>query len=834
MGARDGIQSRPGARHGRRALQTHPGRRTAAHAHAVRDGRSAGPLRRDRGHRGFGPLRDGPGRPPDAGGRHRRRRRGPRQRRRADRQRALSPDAIAGTARPGRPRRTGPADPCAVCSTRNRRPRRTPRRVPAGQSSRGTSRARQPGRDARARGTAAETGGRRCQAGGERRADRRRESRDAAGAPAVRPRVLPRPGAAHVGGRSQPAGPSTARTASRPASPARCSRRAPARGCEGVSGQCAFSSATSLKVSGPILKAWREPGHVSPASELEFVQIEVAEAQRHLGSRGTCATKSLAGGGERVALAVEDRDGRLHGHAPGLQRVGLGRVVLVNQHADAGPRLEAARVTREARGLHVDGPEVGPHGVRQQACFRVAVDDHGETQHPVRRHHVRESTSSTRRSMPPPPTLRIHDPTPRIYSGVKVEGIPVTHRALLAARGFCPSWPPGPSRRAGDGQSGTPLTADDLLKATTASVLDMTDDGRSVASHHAPAPRQRHDGPPPLRGPRRTSLLVSGASVRRKHGNGDDRRPCCRSSRGIRRAAWSHGGTRLAFLQLQPGDAAGPVVRLRIWDADRNAVRDVALAGAGRIALNSSLELVRQTTLRLIVALRACDGPRGTRRRGRGSRRSTDGPIIVHSSKPIPFLEWDDLGRSARWRSLAGGGFPRPAGRGSSLAGAQGVARPPSPATGSFLTFQEDVTEKTDYDVIGGTDNALRMVQTAGGEPVTIAEAKDPKGVTLQLVGRRRHGRSARAEEGRSVRAARRRGAAAQPHAPASEEAEEQPGAGPMKGAAASKDATAPKASPRATWPARAGRAGGCWSRARRAGAWSDVATGRARAGCWR
>jgi dipeptidyl aminopeptidase/acylaminoacyl peptidase len=51
---------------------------------------------------------------------------------------------------------------------------------------------------------------------------------------------------------------------------------------------------------------------------------------------------------------------------------------------------------------------------------------------------------------------------------------------------------------------------------------------------------------------------------------------------------------------------------------------------------------------------------------------------------------------------------------------------------GTFITFQEDVTAKTDYDVIGGTDNALRMVQTAGGEPITLAEAKDLKGLTLR------------------------------------------------------------------------------------------------------
>ena len=51
---------------------------------------------------------------------------------------------------------------------------------------------------------------------------------------------------------------------------------------------------------------------------------------------------------------------------------------------------------------------------------------------------------------------------------------------------------------------------------------------------------------------------------------------------------------------------------------------------------------------------------------------------------------------------------------------------------GTFVTFQEDVTAKTDYDVIGGTENALRMVPVAGGDPVTIVEAKDLKGLTLR------------------------------------------------------------------------------------------------------
>ena len=44
----------------------------------------------------------------------------------------------------------------------------------------------------------------------------------------------------------------------------------------------------------------------------------------------------------------------------------------------------------------------------------------------------------------------------------------------------------------------------------------------------------------------------------------------------------------------------------------------------------------------------------------------------------------------------------------------------------------EDVTGKTDYDTIGGTDNVLRLVQIAGGDPRTVAEAKDIKGLQLR------------------------------------------------------------------------------------------------------
>lgn len=274
------------------------------------------------------------------------------------------------------------------------------------------------------------------------------------------------------------------------------------------------------------------------------------------------------------------------------------------------------------------------------------------------------------------------------------------------------------------GQSGSPLTAEDLLKVTTASVLDVSDDGRSLAYttrrafDNATTDHRRY-GDPTYVAPSAVRLFVvdtgTGVSTAILPDLAD-----------IRQAAWSHRGSLLAFLQLQPGTAgADPVMQLRLWDAGRNAVRTITLKSDARISVNSSLDWSADDT-RIILALRSRARDDEARKR---FKSLTDGPIIVHASTD-PFLEWDDLGRATRWRSLAevdlATGQPRvvlPERKISSYT----VAR-----DGTFITFQEDVTARTDYEVIGGTDNALRLVQAAGGEPVTIAEAKDLKGLTLR------------------------------------------------------------------------------------------------------
>jgi dipeptidyl aminopeptidase/acylaminoacyl peptidase len=166
-------------------------------------------------------------------------------------------------------------------------------------------------------------------------------------------------------------------------------------------------------------------------------------------------------------------------------------------------------------------------------------------------------------------------------------------------------------------------------------------------------------------------------------------------------------------------------VRLRVWDRARNTLADVPVKGDAGVAVNSALDWSPDDR-RLVVSLR-------TKARHAEARTRftalTEGPVIVHSSKE-PFLEWDELGRAARWRSIA------------EVDVATGAVRAVLPEKklisysvardGSFVTYQEDVTAKTDYDVINGSDAVLKQVPIAGGDPKTIVEAKDLKGLTLR------------------------------------------------------------------------------------------------------
>ena len=300
------------------------------------------------------------------------------------------------------------------------------------------------------------------------------------------------------------------------------------------------------------------------------------------------------------------------------------------------------------------------------------------------------------------------------------------HRTLVtvALVAGCAAMPVGPLDAARDARTEThraqghrDFTAEDMLKVATASVLDLSDDGRRVAVSvrrpydNAEVDNRRY-GDPTYLSPARVTLQVidtqTGAAQSPFTGLVD-----------LRQAAWSHDGRRLAILTASIGAAA----TLRIWDTERKTLTEVPRKAP--IASGSSLEWSADDT-RLIVALRNPDLDKAAAAR---FQALTDGPIIVQSSKD-PFLDWDDLQRATRMRAIAA--INPATGDAATILPDRKVSSYRVTRDSRLITFMEDVTEKTDYDTIGGTMNALRAVNASGGAPRTIAEAKDLKDVTLR------------------------------------------------------------------------------------------------------
>jgi dipeptidyl aminopeptidase/acylaminoacyl peptidase len=269
----------------------------------------------------------------------------------------------------------------------------------------------------------------------------------------------------------------------------------------------------------------------------------------------------------------------------------------------------------------------------------------------------------------------------------------------------------------------TAFTAEDSLRVASISVLDVTDDGsRAVTSTRRgienPTTNHSRYGDPTYLPPSRVTVEVidvrSGA-----------KQALFKELVNVRDAAWSPDGGRLAILlgREPAGPDAFPTTELHLWEAGKKSLTTVKPAQP--IAINSSLAWTPDGAS-LVVALR---NPELDREARATFKTLTEGPVVVHTSSD-PFLEWDLLNRSTRTRSIAllnpadGSVKPvLPQGRISSYQ----VAR-----DGTFITVMEDVTSKTDYDTIGGTDNNLKVVNLTSGESKLLMPSKDTKGTTFR------------------------------------------------------------------------------------------------------
>ena len=270
-------------------------------------------------------------------------------------------------------------------------------------------------------------------------------------------------------------------------------------------------------------------------------------------------------------------------------------------------------------------------------------------------------------------------------------------------------------------QAARPFTAEDMLDVVSASVQDITEDGRLVAMterrtrDNATTDHYRY-GDPTYLAPSAVKLVVVNTET------GVRQFPLGDRLLNIRQAAFSRDGKKLAVLVALPN---AQEISLHVWPADGGPAMPVAIQSANRLAINTSLEWTADSA-RVVVAMRTPGREKEGAQRFAGL---TQGPIIVHTSKD-PVLDWDDLNQSNRWRLV------------SEIDVRTGAVTDRMPEKrlnaytlsrdGSIVVFQEDATEKTDYDVIGGTESRLLAWTRGDIEPKAILAPKDFKGLTLR------------------------------------------------------------------------------------------------------
>ncbi len=272
--------------------------------------------------------------------------------------------------------------------------------------------------------------------------------------------------------------------------------------------------------------------------------------------------------------------------------------------------------------------------------------------------------------------------------------------------------------------SQAPFTAEDILDVTTASILDLSEDGRHVAvttrrlRDNATIDHRRF-GDPSYVAPASLELLVIDTE------SGAIDRPFSERVH-VRQATFSRDGRRLAVLTVSEDRDGLPRTTVHVWDLARRTLAAVPATGDVQVSATSDL-VWRPDGAALFVTLRALDQERAAQA---AFRTQIEGPVVVHTSSE-PFLEWDTLRRADRTRRLAA--LDPATGRVTEVLPETRLTSVHVARDGAFLTWLEDATTKTDYDVIFGTHNTVKHLPLAPGAPATVrtlVEAKTLKTAT--------------------------------------------------------------------------------------------------------
>jgi dipeptidyl aminopeptidase/acylaminoacyl peptidase len=288
---------------------------------------------------------------------------------------------------------------------------------------------------------------------------------------------------------------------------------------------------------------------------------------------------------------------------------------------------------------------------------------------------------------------------------------------LFLALAVSPGFPAGPKK---------PFTIEDYFLTKSLRVEDMTADGGFLAvSVTTPGDRLPQDnaryGDPTYIGPSRAELVV----VETGSGRGT---PVFTGKRQFRSPAWSPDGKALAFFEFKDGR-----YQISVWFRESGKTGPVALPKGKAIASNSPL-IWAPDGKKLYFTTRAQDWEAKT---AALFTKATTAPVIAMDSRD-PFLQWDDVRRRDRLVIPAAWDFGVQ--KMTELLPETQILSVRLTKDGTALLFERDVTEKTNYDVIGGTKNQLEILPLPSGpsrvlmkpyEQRSLVWAKDLKTVAF-------------------------------------------------------------------------------------------------------
>ncbi|MDQ6827334.1 MAG: hypothetical protein M3081_00530, partial [Gemmatimonadota bacterium] len=242
----------------------------------------------------------------------------------------------------------------------------------------------------------------------------------------------------------------------------------------------------------------------------------------------------------------------------------------------------------------------------------------------------------------------------------------------------------------------TKFTVQDALELSSYQIADLSDDGAWLAALSS----TRRDGlmvdyhrdsdPTYLR-PRPSMLWI----IETRTGTA---KSLYSEKRDLSSPKWSPDGSKLGLL-VRNGDVYEPV----IWERATGHFTAVHAPAGKYVAENSDLRWTADGKS-LVFSLHTLEWKKRAQEQ---FTRQTTGPIFVQSSKD-PFLAWDDIRRSGNVRSVVAYDVATAKTREllpEAMIASYGIAE-----DGSVITYNEDITKKTDYDVIFGSENKALVV----------------------------------------------------------------------------------------------------------------------------